>query len=162
MHRVSVHRLRRQGKLQIGKDGGLDPASVDAYLRSMTRPAGFLEGGEAADRLKIPRREMSAVAAAHLVEALPRPGGGWWIREADVVELGHHPERLAVLGMKLEPPAGWLAAREACRILGCSRSWLSRLARKQLIRRRQYGKLNAWYSLEDVQKYLDSNATKAS
>lgn len=153
LHFVSVHRLRRQGKLLPAPDG-VDNASVVAYLRQMSPPPGYIEGAAAAEILKIPKREMSGVARANLVRSVPRPGGGWWVHEEDVAQLQTRPAALAVLGMKIEPPPGWIDAGTACKRLDCSRSWLSRLARRGLIRRRMYGKLNAWYLEDDIAAYL--------
>lgn len=156
LHYVSVHRLRRSGKLKA-VPGGLDEKSVHAYLRRMRKPEGYVDGTVAADRLLIPRREMTGVAAAGLVEAIARPGGGWWVSEKDVEALAGTPEKLAALGMKVPPPDGWLTAVTASLRLGCSRSWLSRLARRGLIRRRLFGTVNAWYHEGDVADYLRNN-----
>lgn len=153
MHYVSIHRLRREGKLAFAPDG-VDRDSVLAYQRRRRQPRGFMEASLAADRLGIPRRAMSDMAEHGLLTARPRPGRGWWVKEEDIEFLEKHPDRLALLGLKVEPPEGWLTPAQARRLLRCGPSWLSSLARKGLIRRRMFGENSAWYLLKDIQDYL--------
>lgn len=155
MHYVSAHRLMRQGTLRRTTDG-VTSESVFEYLRRRSKPEGYVEGSEAAKILGVPPREISPVCKAGLLPCIPRPGGGWWVQKEAAEALAKNPARLATLGMKMDPPPGWLRIEEAAHRMECSRSWVARLGKRGLIRRREFGRHNVWYSEEDVAAYVAS------